>query len=277
MLICQLTDLHIRPEGIPANRVVETNMLTERALRAVAALRPAPDVVLLTGDLTECGLAEEYALLARMLRRHITQPVYAIPGNHDRREAFRDGLGHLPGVTDDPSHVSYIVENHPVRLIMLDSVVPGAGHGMLGPAQLDWLDRALATAPTHPTLIGIHHPPFACGIAHMDRIMLRDSAAFANVIARHRQVCRIVCGHHHRPIMGQVAHAIATVAPSVAHQSELDLQADAEGMIVLEPPAYQLHLWRDDIGMVSHTAYVEAAAGPYPFVNDPAYPGLGTA
>ena len=56
MLIAQLTDLHVRPRGKPANRVVETNMFTERAFRALAAFVPRPEVVLLTGDLTECGL-----------------------------------------------------------------------------------------------------------------------------------------------------------------------------------------------------------------------------
>ena len=67
MLICQLTDLHVRPVGQPANRVVETNMFTERAFRAVARLSPRPDVVLITGDLTDSGLDAEYANLKRLL------------------------------------------------------------------------------------------------------------------------------------------------------------------------------------------------------------------
>ena len=277
MLICQLTDLHVRPEGVAANRIVETNMLTERAFRAVAALRPRPDVVLLTGDVTECGLPAEYELLAGLIRRHLDLPVYAIPGNHDRRENFRAALAHLPGVTIDPDFVQYVVETHPVRLIMLDSVVPGAGHGMLCPSRLAWLDKTLAMAPERQTLIGIHHPPFLCGIEHMDRINLRNSAEFTSVIARHPQVRRIVCGHHHRPIVGQVAHAIATVSPSVAHQVELELTADAAGAFVMEPPAYHLHQWSKASGIITHTAYVDTAPGPYPFLTDPDYPGMEAA
>jgi 3',5'-cyclic AMP phosphodiesterase CpdA len=85
MLIAQITDLHVRPRGLAANRVVETNMMTERAIDAVVALRPRPDVVLITGDLTDYGLVEEYEELKRMLQR-LDIPFFVIPGNHDRRE-----------------------------------------------------------------------------------------------------------------------------------------------------------------------------------------------
>ena len=128
-------------------------------------------------------------------------------------------------------------------------------------------------APDTPTLIGMHHPPFICGIGHMDAINLRDADAFAAVIARHPQVRRIVCGHHHRPVVAQVAHAIASIAPSVAHQVELDLSPGAAGAFVLEPPAFQIHTWSDAGGFVSHTALVESFPGPFPFTLDPAYPG----
>jgi 3',5'-cyclic AMP phosphodiesterase CpdA len=273
MLICQLTDLHCRPPGLASNRVSETNMLTERAFQTVAGFSPKPDVVLITGDLTECGLPAEYAMLAGLIRQYFNVPVYVVPGNHDRRGNFRAALGHLPGVTHDPEFVQYAVEDHPVRLVMLDTVVPGAGHGALSPAQLDWLDRTLAEAPEKPTMIGMHHPPFACGIAHMDRIALQDPAAFGSVIARHPQVERIVCGHHHRPIVARVAQAIASIAPSVAHQVELSLAPEAPATFVFEPPAFQLHTWSAGAGFVSHTAYVERYPGPFPFLTDPDYPG----
>ena len=98
MLICQLTDLHVRPVGQPANRVSETNMFTERAFRAVSRLKPRPDVVVITGDLTECGLDAEYANVDQLLHWLQPIPVFVIPGNHDRRDNLRNGLKHLPGV-----------------------------------------------------------------------------------------------------------------------------------------------------------------------------------
>jgi 3',5'-cyclic AMP phosphodiesterase CpdA len=273
MLICQLTDLHVRPVGQPANRLSETNMFTERAFRVVARLNPLPDIVVITGDLTDCGLDAEYANLNHLLRKFLPMPVFVIPGNHDRRGNLREGLKHLPGVIANRHYVQYVVDDYPVRLVMLDTLVPGAGHGELRADQLEFLDRTLAAAPDKPTIVGMHHPPFACGIAHMDRINLRNSPEFVAVIARHRQVERIICGHHHRPIVARVAHAIASIAPSVAHQVEMSLDPHDRGAFVLEPPAFQLHRWTAADGIVSHTVFVEDFPGPYPFINDPDYPG----
>jgi Icc protein len=265
MLICQLTDLHVRSAGASGENESEINMLTDRACRVVAAFNPRPDVVIITGDLTERGLEAEYANLAAMLGRTLSMPVYVIPGNHDRRDHLRAGLGHLRGVTSDTNFVQYAVEHYPVRLVMLDTLVPGANHGELSGAQLDWLDRTLAAQPSKPTLVGMHHPPFATGLPHMDKISLLNAAAFRTVIARHRQVERIICGHHHRPIVGRCAHAIASISPSVAHQVELTFDPSDTGAFNFEPPAFQLHVWQRETGFVSHTVYTDTYRGPFPF------------
>jgi 3',5'-cyclic AMP phosphodiesterase CpdA len=268
MLICQLTDLHVRPRGVAANRVSETNMFTERACRVVAGFTPRPDVVIITGDLTECGLEAEYANLSAIIGRTLSMPVYVIPGNHDHRENLRRGLAHLPCVTEHPEFVQYSVEDHPVRLVMLDTLVPGAAHGSLSAAQLDWLDKVLATQPSKPTLVGMHHPPFITGLPHMDKIALLNHEAFRDVIARHLQVQRIVCGHHHRPIVGQCGHAITSISPSVAHQVELTFDSSDTGAFNFEPPAFQLHAWLGQNGFASHTIYIDRYPGPFPFLTN---------
>lgn len=265
MLIAQLTDLHVRPHGMLANRVVETNAMLERALQHVAALEPVPDAVIMSGDLADGGLAEEYAILADLIRRHLKMPVYLIPGNHDRREAMKQGLRGLPGIADDPEFIQYTVDDFPLRLVMLDSIVPGASYGELCAARLAFLDRALAAAPEKPTLVVLHHPPIPVGIGFMDEINLRTGDAFAAVLARHPQVERVLCGHHHRPIVARFAGTIVQVAPSTAHQVTLALQPGAPDSLILEPPAYLLHRWTPESGLVSHQAYVGTFPGPYPF------------
>jgi 3',5'-cyclic-AMP phosphodiesterase len=239
MLIAQLTDFHVCTPGRAASRVVETTMLSERALRAVSTRAPLPDVVLLTGDLAESGLAEEYATLEEMLRRTVQVPAFAIPGNHDSRSGM---IAHLPAhIRDETGFVQYAIEDFPVRLVMLETLVEGAAHGELCPDRLAWLDRTLAAKPDKPTMIAMHHPPFPCGIAQADRIALTSRNEFAALIAAHRQVQRIVCGHHHRAVTARVGDAVASIAPSVAHHLELDLRPEAPAAFVLEPPAYRLH------------------------------------
>lgn len=273
MLIAHLSDLHIRPYGVPAARVVETNMLVERALAVIVALDPRPDAVIISGDITECGRPEEYKMAAKLLQRLAPMPVYVVPGNHDRRENFREGLGHLPGVTADPDFVQYVIEDLAVRIIMLDSVVPGAGYGLLCPQRLDFLDRTLSAQPERPTMLVLHHPPMLTGVSDMDGIWLRNTEELGALLQRHGQVERILTGHHHRGIVGRLGQAIVIVAPAIVHQSELNLRPGAEGRLVLEPSAYHLHLAIPGAGIVTHTAYVERFPGPYPFLVDADYPG----
>jgi Icc protein len=277
MLIAQLSDLHVRPRGVPASRIVETNMLVERALITVAALNPRPDVVVVSGDVTECGRPEEYAMAAEMFRHYLTMPVFVVPGNHDRRENFRAGLAHMPGVTQHPDFVQYAVEDYPVRLVMLDSVVPQAGHGLLCADRLAFLDETLSAQPYKPTMLVLHHPPMLTGAAGMDGIFLRNTAELEALLERHPQVERILTGHHHRSIVGRLGRAIVIVAPALVHQTELNLLGGRADQMVLEPPAYQLHLLLPQGGgIATHTAYVERFPGPYPFLVDADYPGYPT-
>jgi 3',5'-cyclic AMP phosphodiesterase CpdA len=268
MLIAQLSDLHVLPHGALAYGVVETNAFVERAFKAVAALDPKPDIVVLSGDLTDHGTDEEYDILADLIRRHIKVPVYLIPGNHDRREGIKARLGHLPGVGSDPTFVQYAVEDFPVRLVMLDSIVPEQGHGELCAERLAFLDRMLSAAPQKPTLVVLHHPPFLTGIVHMDEVSLRNPDAFEAVIRRHPQVERVLIGHAHRPIVVRCGGSLAQVAPSVAHQVTLDLRPDGPATFNFEPPAFLLHHWRPERRLVSHQVYVGEFDGPYPFEMD---------
>jgi 3',5'-cyclic-AMP phosphodiesterase len=267
-LIAHLTDLHIRPPGKLAYRVAETNVLSGRAIDAIGALAPKPDCAIISGDLTDGGKPSEYQLLRTMLAR-LTIPVFLIPGNHDRRENLKAAFSDYPGMAQNDQYVQYAVDCGPLRLVGLDTVVPEEHHGALRPQQLDWLAAELARDRQRPTIIFMHHPPFACGIQHMDEIRLLAGAdALADIISQNPQVERVLCGHHHRPIHMRWAGTIASTGPSVAHQVQLDLLPAAAGALVLEPPAYQLHGYIEHTGLITHMAYVERFAGPYPFLSD---------
>lgn len=267
MLIAQITDFHIKARGKLAYRVVDTAACLASAVATLTALDPAPDLVVATGDLTDFGRPAEYELLRELLAP-LKRPVYLIPGNHDEREALRDafrGEGYFPAA----GFLHYTVEDFPVRLVALDTVIPGASGGELCAERLDWLERTLAAAPERPTSIIMHHPPFQTGIAHMDAIGLVGSDRFAAILARHPQVERVLCGHLHRSIQKRIgANAIASTAPSTAHQVALDLRRDGPSAFVMEPPGFQLHLWQGETGMVTHTGIIGSYAGPYPFFEE---------
>jgi Icc protein len=268
MLIAQISDLHLRPRGVPAIRVVETNMFAARAIASLLALDPRPDVVLVTGDIVNNGTPDEYETAHRLLQR-LPMPVYAVPGNHDHRENFRKGLERLPGITSHPRFVQYAIEDYPVRLVALDTHVPNSSAGELCEDRLAWLDKTLAAARGKPTFLFAHHPPFLCGIGHMDKIRLTEGGERLEAIVRaNPQVKAIAFGHHHRPIETLFGGALASIAPSVAHQVELDLRdGEPEGQIAMEPPAYRLWRW-DGERLVSNMAYVERFPGPFPFIAD---------
>jgi Icc protein len=263
MLIAQITDTHIRPKGVLAMGRVDTAGYLARAVAHIVALRPAPDVVLVTGDLVDAGMAEEYAHLKEILAPLAT-PVYVIPGNHDLREPLRAVFAdhrYLP--SGDFLH--YVVDDRPVRLIALDTLAPGKPHGELCERRLDWLAARLDESD-RPTILFMHHPPFACGLREFDEARLNVGAErLAAIVQCHPNVERILCGHVHRPIQMRWAGTIASIAPSTAHQATLDLAPDAPLMYSMEPPAIALHQWRPGAGLVTHLSYVGDFDGPYPF------------
>lgn len=263
MIIVQITDTHIRIPGKLAYRKVDTARYLAEAVAHVNRLDPPADVVVMTGDLVDFAKPEEYAHLAALIAP-LKAPVFLLPGNHDDRGPLRDGF---------PSHrylaregfIQYAIEDWPVRLVAVDTLIPGEGGGAVDEPRLAWLDKTLAAAPNRPTVVMMHHPPFLTGIAHMDNYGLANAAGFARVIARHPQVERVIAGHLHRSIQTRFAGTVASTCPSPAHQIVLDLRKEAPLAFAMEPPGYQLHVWTEGVGLVSHTVVVGSFDGPYPF------------
>ncbi len=271
MIIAQITDMHVRGPDSRCNGFIDTNAYLERAVDALNRMTPRPDVVIATGDLTDCGLAAEYAELRRILGR-LAMPVYVIPGNHDRRAELRQAFADHDYLPRHGRFLQYVVEEHPIRLIGLDSIVEGKGYGSICAERRAWLAARLAESTDKPTVIFLHHPPFPTGLQQMDQIGCRDGADLAPVIQPYRNVLRVLAGHHHRPIQTAWAGTIGSIGPATAHQVMLDLVDAKPARIMMEPPAFHLHLWSPASGMVTHMAYVDDHAGPYEFIFDPDYP-----
>lgn len=265
MLIAQISDFHLRLPGETAYAGIDTHAMARRAIEAVAALDPPADCVLVTGDLADGARPEAYALALELLSR-LPIPVFVIPGNHDRRETMRDCMGEAYAyLRQDGRFLHYVVEDFPVRLIGLDTVVPGGVGGEICAEREAWLADRLTEGDGRPTLVFMHHPPFMTGIGGMDGTMCRTGNGFRRLIEDHPEIERIVSGHHHRPVFRRWAGTVGFIVPGVAHQLALDLRPGQPLRYTHEPPAYALHSWSPDTGIVSHVVPIADYGRSYDF------------
>jgi len=241
-LLAQLSDPHIGATWAGGGSV-------EGLAAAVSAVREQrPDAVVVTGDLADHASDEEYRQFHELLAP-LDAPYYLVPGNHDDRRAFNDA--------GDP--VQYSVDLGPLRLVVLDTTIPGDDAGALGPERLEWLDDELAAEPKQLTLVAMHHPPFLTGVPVWDAMGLAtaDREALGALIQRHRQIRRLVGGHFHRAVAGELAGCTALIAPSTYTQFELNFTSDGLEHST-DPPGFLLHAVVDG-ELISHLQPVRVA------------------
>lgn len=264
--IAQISDLHIKPPGTLAYGKVDTANALERCVAALNAFIPAPDFVVISGDLADTPNAEEYDYLKRLLAP-LKLPFAGIPGNHDSRELMRIAF---PGVAYAfPSGaLNQKVDVGELDLLIVDSSVPGKPHGLLEPPTLQWLEQTLSASANRPALLFLHHPPFIAGIWHMDRQNLHNANALAAIVGRHPRVQIVATGHVHRATLTMFAGRPCTICPAPNHAVDLDLAHLREPCFKVEPPALHLHAWFAGEGLgtlVTHQVPIGDFDGPHPF------------
>lgn len=262
--IIQISDTHIVPKGELAYGKVDTGAALVETVKTINCLLPQfgpVDLAIATGDLVEYGTAAEYQLF-RQIMESLAIPYRAVPGNHDNRETMRAVFSDqdwMPAA----GPINWVAELDDFAVIGLDTNVPDARHGHLIPASLDFLEGSLARLADKPVLLGIHHPPFATGIAAMDAQNLIDSDRLREILSAHPSEVRLLCGHVHRNVVTSFGKAVCMIAPGTSHAVTLDQRADNINSLTCEPGGFMLHEWRE--GLVSHTIAVGAFEGPHPF------------
>lgn len=254
MLIAQLTDIHIGFD--PEARPEELNHTRFRAALARVLETPnSPDLLVLSGDLTDHGDPESFARIASLLAE-VPCPILPLVGNHDTREELLRAFPECP-VADGFIH--YVVEREGLAIVCLDTLEPGRHGGAFCETRRDWLRARLAELGNTPVVIFMHHPPVISGIDWMDPLPGEDWLAnFGAALAGHEErILAIHCGHLHRPLSARFQGIPLSVTPSVAPLVALDLTAidpetaDNRDLITTEPPIYALHRW-DGRDLVTH-------------------------
>src|ERR1700760_1707940 len=265
--IAPISDLHIKPPGTLAYGKVDTAKALGRCVATLNAFVPAPDFVVISGDLADTPNTEEYDYLTRLLAP-LKLPFAGIPGNHDSRELMRAAFSDAPYAFPSGA-LNQMIAVGELDLLLLDSSVPGKPHGLLEPPTLQWLEQALSSSASRPALLFLHHPPFIAGIWHMDRQNLRNASEFADTVRRHPRVRLVATGHLHRAILTLFAGVPCTICPAPNHAVDLDLAHLRQPSFRVEQPAFHLHTWfPDESGgghLVPHQLPIGQFDGPHPF------------
>jgi 3',5'-cyclic AMP phosphodiesterase CpdA len=268
VLVAQISDLHIKRPGSLAYGKVDTAAALARCISQLNGLRPRPEIVVVSGDLVDTPAADEYEHLNRLLAP-LEIPFAVIPGNHDARALLRAAFPAQP-YTQAAGPLNLSLAIGPLDLVLIDSSVPGAPHGLLDGDTLRWLDATLSNSAARPALLFLHHPPFVTGITHMDRQNLRSSDDLATLLGRHPRVLLIAAGHVHRTALTLFAGIRATICPAPNHAVALDLEERYPPSLKIEPPAFHLHAWFAGAGygeVVTHVVPIGDFSGPHPFFD----------
>ena len=214
--LLHLSDTHLLAKNVLLGGRFDTAANLRRTLEAVEGLGIRPDAIVFTGDLADLGEPEAYQALrasVEPIAERLDCPIVWVAGNHDERPAMRRDLLDLEP-TQQP--VTAVHDLGGLRLIALDTTVPGWHHGDLDEAQLTWLQEVLAEPAPLGTMLAMHHPPLPSHIPLFDILELRDQSRLARAIAG-SDVRAILAGHLHYSTSGTFGGVPVSVAAATCY------------------------------------------------------------
>lgn len=258
--LVQITDPHLVPEGALLRGRVDAGAGFARTLAVVEGSGVRPDALVFTGDLVDAGDEASYRRFRSMVdpvARRLGAEVVVVAGNHDRRAALRE---HVLGVDPSDEPLDRVHRLGGLRIVVLDSTVPGAPHGELAPAQLERLAAELADPAPDGTVLALHHPPLPNALPLTAAIGLRDAdrAALGAVLAG-SDVRLVLAGHTHVVSAGALAGVPVWTGGATSYGS--DALAPGRGeRVLLAPSASRIDLFPDALIVTSVPVGATAAA-----------------
>lgn len=209
-------------------RVGDTRRAAAEAVRAAAARGPI-DAVVMTGDMTHAGDADDMRAVRDALDRALAEagaaraPVLATPGNHDARAAFIEGWRGAGELLPDGT-VCARIEVAGESIAAIDSSDAAVPEGSIGMAALGWLAANLADAARagRRVLVATHHHVCA---AQSDMPACRGAAALLELLARYD--AELLCGHTHHALAGEASGVVYHTAPALSFQGDASCRDEA--------------------------------------------------
>ncbi len=190
--VVQISDTHLFADASRELLGLRTVESLSAVIASIKALHSQPDLILLTGDLSQDETPYSYERL-RDLITPLGIPAYWLPGNHDQQVPMLELLLQSATISGEK-----VFQHRGWNFILLNSAQPGRVEGHLPAAALQELEQTLQQMLAQPTLIALHHPPCPIGSAWMDQISLQESEAFCDLVERYPQVKLVLFGHIHQ-------------------------------------------------------------------------------
>lgn len=203
-VIAHFSDPHLLAGDAKLHGVVDSTGHLVAALEQLEASTIRPDAIVFTGDLADLGEESAYRRL-----RELVEPVVErlgaqliwVMGNHDERAPYaRILFDDATAQGDDSGGLAprdRVYDVRGLRIVALDSSVPGYHHGELEPAQLEWLAEVLSTPAEHGTILALHHPPIPSPLTEAMAVLELDGQDALAAVIRGTDVRAVLGGHLH--------------------------------------------------------------------------------
>lgn len=219
-MLVHISDTHLLAQGRSLYGAVPVEERLVAVMRRIEAGPMRPDAFVFTGDLADLGEPDAYRRLRATVEpvaQRMGAEIIWVMGNHDERAPYASLLFDEPE-TDAPQDRVHDLRG--LRVISLDTTVPGYHHGELSREQLDWLAEVLATPAPHGSILAVHHPPVPTPLEVMAVLELHDQPALAEVL-RGTDVRLILGGHLHYSTHGTFAGIPVSVAAATCYTLDL--------------------------------------------------------
>ncbi|MBP2320092.1 3',5'-cyclic AMP phosphodiesterase CpdA [Kibdelosporangium banguiense] len=239
IVLAHLSDIHIDNDERSIERATSV-------LNYLNDLTGTIDAVIVSGDLADHGLHEEYEQVAKLFAGPHT--LLHCPGNHDARGPYREVLLGEEASNEPINRVHHVGG---AVFAMCDSSIPGRSEGFLADGTLTWLESVLIEAGDAPVFVCFHHPPVLLYQPYIDNIKQHGEDRLAALITRYSNVVAVLCGHAHTAAASTFADRPLLVAPGVV--STLILPWESDKIVDLEvPPAIAFHILDDERRLTTH-------------------------
>ena len=245
-VVAHISDPHLLAGDARQYGVVDPEAGLRLALERLTRLDPVPQALVFTGDLADLAEPAAYARLRELVEpvaEALGATVVWVMGNHDEREPYAKSLFGEDG--DGPQDRVHEVAG--LRIVALDTTVPGYHHGDLTDEQLVWLTDVLATPAPHGTLLAMHHPPIPVPMLPAAEIIeLADQQRLADAITG-TDVRGILGGHFHFSTYSTFAGVPVSVASATCYTSDPAPLARFVSGVDAHQAVTMLHIYDDRI------------------------------